>query len=125
MSSAVCWTSKPRERCCGSPCNEWGRRVRQKLEICRERDARTSSAKRAARVSYQRVLDRVLRQKFPELTIAQLSTSINLENSFGPVYARGLLRYMSPEIDWVLLGIDERWRKELRVVFRKRPEKLR
>jgi hypothetical protein len=33
-----------------------------------------------------------------------------------------LLRYVSPEIDWVLLGIDERWRKDLRVVFRKRPE---
>ena len=34
-----------------------------------------------------------------------------------------LLRYVSPEIEWVLLGIDERWRKDLRVVFRKRPEK--
>jgi hypothetical protein len=34
-----------------------------------------------------------------------------------------LLRYISPAIDWTLLGIDERWRKELRVVFRKRPEK--
>jgi hypothetical protein len=33
------------------------------------------------------------------------------------------LHYVSPEIDWVLLGIDERWRKDLRVVFRKRPEK--
>jgi hypothetical protein len=63
-----------------------------KLDICRERDARTSSAKRAARVSYQRALDRVLRQKFPELTITQLSTSMDLEKSFGPVYTRGLLR---------------------------------
>jgi hypothetical protein len=33
------------------------------------------------------------------------------------------LRYVSPEIEWVLLGIDERWRKDLKVVFRKRPEK--
>jgi hypothetical protein len=31
-----------------------------------------------------------------------------------------LLRYISPEIEWALLGVDERWRKELRVVFRKR-----
>ena len=31
-----------------------------------------------------------------------------------------LLRYISPEIEWTLLGIDERWRKGLRVVFRKR-----
>lgn len=31
-----------------------------------------------------------------------------------------LLRYISPEIDWILLGVDERWRKELKVIFRKR-----
>ena len=31
-----------------------------------------------------------------------------------------ILRYLSPQIDWELLGIDEHWREELRVVFRKR-----
>jgi len=31
-----------------------------------------------------------------------------------------LLRYISPEVDWVLLGIDERWREGLSVIFRKR-----
>ena len=30
-----------------------------------------------------------------------------------------LLRYIDPAIEWMLLGVDERWRKELRVVFRK------
>jgi len=34
-----------------------------------------------------------------------------------------LLRYIAPEIDWKLIGIDERWRDDLRVVFRKRPAK--
>jgi hypothetical protein len=34
-----------------------------------------------------------------------------------------LLRYVSPEIEWTLLGIDERWRKQMRVVFRKRADK--
>jgi hypothetical protein len=34
-----------------------------------------------------------------------------------------LLRYISPEINWTLLGIDERWRDGVRVVFRKRPER--
>jgi hypothetical protein len=32
-----------------------------------------------------------------------------------------LLRYISPEIEWVVVGIDERWREGVRVVFRKRP----
>lgn len=33
-----------------------------------------------------------------------------------------LLKYVSPEIEWVLLSIDERWRKEPKVVYRKRPK---
>jgi hypothetical protein len=32
-----------------------------------------------------------------------------------------LLRYISPEIEWEFLAIDERWREGVRVVFRKRP----
>ena len=62
-----------------------------KLEICRERDRRTPTAKRAARVAYQRVLQRMLQRHFPTLTIDRLSTSMDLERSFGPIYARGLL----------------------------------
>ena len=31
-----------------------------------------------------------------------------------------VLRYLSPEIDWTLVGIDERWRDGVRVIFRKR-----
>jgi hypothetical protein len=62
-----------------------------KLEICRERDRRTPTAKRAARVAYQRVLQRVLQRRFAGFTVDRLSTSMDLERSFGPVYARGLL----------------------------------
>lgn len=36
-----------------------------------------------------------------------------------------ILRYLSPEIEWELLGIDEHWRERLRVVFRKRAGDLR
>jgi len=31
-----------------------------------------------------------------------------------------ILRYLSPEIEWELLGIDEHWREGVQVVFRKR-----
>jgi hypothetical protein len=31
-----------------------------------------------------------------------------------------ILRYLSPDIEWALVGIDERWREGVRVVFRKR-----
>jgi hypothetical protein len=31
-----------------------------------------------------------------------------------------ILRYVSPEVDWTLIAVDERWREEIKVVFRKR-----
>ena len=31
-----------------------------------------------------------------------------------------ILRYISPDIEWAFVGIDERWREGVRVVFRKR-----
>jgi len=65
-----------------------------KLEICRDRDRRTPSVKKAARTQYARVLQRVLQKEFPAWTLdkGKLSTSMDLEQSFSPVYARGLLR---------------------------------
>ena len=62
-----------------------------KLEISRERDRRSASAKRAARLRYRRVLERGLRRAFPEFPTLQLTTGIDLEKSFGPIYTRGLL----------------------------------
>jgi hypothetical protein len=62
-----------------------------KLEVCRERDRRTPTAKRAARIAYQRTLLRVLQRRFAGFTVDRLSSSMDLERSFGPVYARGLL----------------------------------
>jgi len=63
-----------------------------KLEICRERDRRSASAKRTARVTYRRILERALRRAFPEFPALQLTMGIDLEKSFGPVYSRGLLQ---------------------------------
>jgi hypothetical protein len=65
-----------------------------KLEICRDRDRRTPTARKAARSRYARVLERVLRRHAPDWTLegGKLSTSMDLERSFSPVYARGLLR---------------------------------
>ena len=35
-----------------------------------------------------------------------------------------LLRYLAPEIDCTLLGVDERWRDGVHVVFRKRSQSM-
>ncbi|HET7871836.1 MAG TPA: hypothetical protein VFL42_04950 [Terriglobales bacterium] len=65
-----------------------------KIEICRDRDRRTPSAKKSARARYARVLERVLRRQSPgwNLESGNLSTTMDLEHSLSPVYARGLLR---------------------------------
>src|SRR5271170_3158031 len=63
-----------------------------KLEICRERDRRSPSARRACRVGYEQKLRRTLERHFPDFKIAKLTSGVDLEKSFGPIYARGVLR---------------------------------
>lgn len=75
-----------------------------KLEISRQRDRRTPIAKRATRLAYQRVLQRVLQRHFADFKAAPLSSSMDLERSFGPIYARGLLR--RGQSAWAVLGVN-------------------
>jgi len=62
-----------------------------KLEICRERDRRTPTARRVARVAYEEKLRRTLDRHFCEFKVAKLTTGMDLEKSFGPVNTRGLI----------------------------------
>jgi hypothetical protein len=75
-----------------------------KLEICRERDRRTPSAKRAARLAHQGRLQRLLPRCFPHFTVDRLTTSMDLERSFGPIYARGLLH--QGQSAFAVLGVN-------------------
>jgi len=77
-----------------------------RLEIWRERDRRTPSAKRATRMAYQRTLQQILLRRFPGFVIDRLRTSMDLEHSFGPVYARGLLR--CGQTAFAVLGVNGR-----------------
>ncbi|MBZ5492718.1 MAG: hypothetical protein LAO76_17485 [Acidobacteriia bacterium] len=65
-----------------------------KMEICRDRDRRPPTAQKAARSRYARLLEHTLRRQMPgwSLDKGRLSTSMDLERSFSPVYARGLVR---------------------------------
>jgi hypothetical protein len=65
-----------------------------KMEICRDRDRRPPTAQKAARSRYARLLERALRRDMPgwALDKSRLSTSMDLERSFSPIYARGLVR---------------------------------
>ncbi len=63
-----------------------------RLDFCRDRDQRSPAARRAARSAYEPRLRRALERNFPGWTIVRLTTSIDLEHSFGPAYLRGWLR---------------------------------
>lgn len=75
-----------------------------KLEICRERDRRSPSAKRAARAAYEHKLRRAIERHFPGFAINRLTTGVDLEKSFGPIYARGLLR--QGQSAFAVLGVN-------------------
>jgi hypothetical protein len=63
-----------------------------RLEICRERDRRTPTARRLARAAYEVKLRRTLDRKFPDFKVTRLTTGVDLEKSFGPIYTRGLMK---------------------------------
>jgi hypothetical protein len=64
-----------------------------RLDFCRDRDRRSPARRRAARAAYEPRLRRALERNFPGWTVVRLSTSVDLENSFGPAYLRGSLRH--------------------------------
>ena len=63
-----------------------------RLDFCRDRDQRSPAARRAERVAYEPRLRRALERNFPGWTVVRLSTSVDLEHSFGPAYLRGWMR---------------------------------
>ena len=77
-----------------------------KLEICRERDRRSPSAKKACRAAYEQKLRRALERHFPGFSIARLTSCVDLEKSFGPIYTRGLLR--QGQTAFAVMGVNAR-----------------
>jgi len=75
-----------------------------RLEICRERDRRSPSAKKAGRINYEQKLRRALDRHFPGFVVTRLTSAIDLEKSFGPVYCRGLLR--KGQTAFAVLGVN-------------------
>jgi len=77
-----------------------------KLEICRERDSRSPSAKKACRAAYEQKLRRALERNFPGFTIARLTSGMDLEKSFGPIYTRGVIR--RGQSGFAVLGVNRK-----------------
>lgn len=75
------------------------------LELMSGRERRTPTTRDAARTRYQRLLERVLARNFPEWSVEGFRTAMDLERSFGPAYARGILVRGSQA--WAVIGVGE------------------
>jgi len=62
------------------------------LKICRCIDPKQPKDRELRRKAHDRLLGRVLLKTFPNFRIVKLKSSMDLEHSFGPAYARGVLR---------------------------------
>src|SRR6202051_3770297 len=69
----------------------FGQTRAQTLEIAADRDRRTPSTREAMRQRYVKTLERMLARSFPAWRAEGFRTAMDLEKSFGPAYARGVL----------------------------------
>ena len=76
----------------------------QSLEVVRDRDQRTPATRALARTRYLRLLERLLTRHFDDYKIEGLRSAMDLEHSFGPAYARGLL--VRGQQCWALIGVN-------------------
>jgi hypothetical protein len=76
----------------------------QWLHLMADRDVRTASSRSASRTRYLRLLERVLLRCFDGCKLDSLSSAMDLEHSFGPAYARGLLT--RGQNAWAVLGVN-------------------
>ena len=68
------------------------------------RERRDVSTREGVRVRYLRVLERVLGRAFPDDRLEGLRTAMDLERSFGPAYARGVMR--RGRECWALIAVN-------------------
>ena len=83
----------------------FGQTKPQMLELAADRDRRTPSTREATRTLYLRVLERVLLRGFPEWRPEAFRTAMDLEKSFGPAYARGML--VKGTQAWAIIAVND------------------
>ena len=82
----------------------FGQTKPQMLHLMADRDQRTPPTRAAIRSRYLRQLEHLLPRAFGDWKIESLSGSMDLEHSFGPAYARGLL--VRGQSAWALIAVN-------------------
>jgi hypothetical protein len=75
------------------------------LDVAGDKDRRTPSTREATRVRYLKVLERALHRHLPDWKPEAFRTAMDLEKSFGPAYARGLISQGIKS--WAVIAVNE------------------
>jgi hypothetical protein len=71
--------------------HRFGQARPQTLELAADKDRRTPTTRESTRLRYLKTLERMLLRTFPDWKADGFRTAMDLEKSFGPAYARGVL----------------------------------
>ncbi|QNI32807.1 hypothetical protein H7849_02055 [Alloacidobacterium dinghuense] len=82
----------------------FGQTKPQTLQLVPDRDTRTPTTREATRKKFLRMLERVMTRAFPDLALDSLGNATDLEHSFGPAYARGVL--VRGPIAWAVIAVN-------------------
>ena len=82
----------------------FGQTRQQMLHLLADRDQRSPSTRAAIRSRYLKQLEHLLPRSFGDWKVDALRSSMDLEHSFGPAYARGLL--VRGQSAWALIAVN-------------------
>ena len=83
----------------------FGQTKPQMLELVADKDRRTPSTRDSTRMRYLRRLEKALLREFPDWNPDGFRTSMDLEKSFGPAYARGV--QVKGTQAWAVIGVNK------------------
>jgi hypothetical protein len=94
---------QPRRETLRLETRRFGQTRPQQLTIIPDPDFRTPTARDTSRRHYLRSLEQALASHFPDWTPESFRSAMDMENSFGPAYARGILA--RGQTAWAVLGV--------------------
>jgi len=85
--------------------HKFGQTKPHTLELTGDKDRRTPSTREATRIRFVKVLERALTRHIPDWKPEAFRTAMDLEKSFGPAYARGIVSQGIKS--WAVIAVNE------------------
>ena len=97
--------AEPRTKTLRLTTHKFGQTQPKSLELAGDKDRRSPSTREASRTRFVKVIERVLARHFDGWKAVSFRTAMDLEKSFGPSYARGLLS--QAQRSWAVIAVND------------------